>query len=84
MSIKQQTDKNIQLINKLMKFIVKDKDVHSLPKDVSYVPFSNSDQKLNKANEILLKALQKEDRPVVKATEPSSNKGHWEITPVNF
>ena len=26
MSIKQQTDKNIQLINKLMKFIVKDKD----------------------------------------------------------
>ena len=84
MSIKQQTDKNIKLTNKLINYLVKGKNIPSLPKDVSFVPFSNSDQKLNKENEKLLDALQKEENPVVKAIEPRSNKGDWEITPVNF
>lgn len=84
MSIKNQTVKNIDLTEKLIAYILKGKNVPNLPQDVSFVPFSKSDKKLNKANEELLESLSQEDKPVVIAEEPKTNKGNWNITPVNF
>lgn len=84
MGIKKQTDKNIALSEKLIKYLVHGKNVPELPQDVSFVPFSNTDTRLNKANEELLEALSKDEKPVVKAEEPKSNKDNWIITPVNF
>lgn len=84
MSNKMQTSKNIDLTQKLMKYLVNGKNVPELPQDVSFVPFSNTDKKLNNANEELLKIVSTEDKPVVIAQEPKSNKDSWKITPVNF
>ena len=84
MSKNQQTSKNIELTGKLLEYLTKGENIPELPQDVSFVPFSNTDKRLNKANEELLEALSKEDKPVVKAEEPKSNKGSWIITPVNF
>lgn len=84
MSNKMQTSKNIDLTQKLMKYLVNGKNVPELPQDVSFVPFSNTDKKLNNVNEELLKIVSAEDKPVVIAQEPKSNKDSWKITPVNF
>ncbi len=84
MSNKQQTSKNIELTGKLLKYLVNGKNVPELPQDVAFVPFSNTDKKLNKANGELLESLSKEDKPVVKAEEPKNKKDSWIITPVNF
>jgi len=84
MSKNVQTSKNIELTHKLINYIVKGKNVPELPEDVSFVPFSKSDKKLNVANEQLLVSLSKEDKPVVKAEEPKTSKGNWKIIPVNF
>ena len=84
MSIRMQTLKNIDLTEKLIAYILKGKNLPTLPRDVSFVPFSKSDKKLNKANEELLESLAKEEKPVVIAEEPKVNKGSWNIIPVNF
>lgn len=84
MSNKLQTSKNIALTQKLIKYLFKGKDIPELPNDVSFVPFSKNDKALNKANEQLLEALSKEDKPVVKAEEPNTEKESWKIIPVNF
>lgn len=84
MSIKTQTVKNIDLTEKLIAYILKGKNVPNLPQDVSFVPFSKSDKKLNKANEELLETLSKEEKPVVIAEEPKTNQGTWKIIPANF
>lgn len=84
MSTKSQTTKNIDLIYKLMEYLLKARDVPKLPKDVSFVPFSKGDKRLNRANEELLKNLTKEGKPVVKAEELTDSKQGWKITPINF
>lgn len=84
MSKKMQTSKNIELTHKLINYLVKGKNVPDLPQDVSFVPFSKTDKKLNSANEKLLEALSKEDKPIVIAEEPNTSKESWKITPVNF
>ena len=84
MSKKAQTAKNIDLTHKLIKYLVKGKNVPDLPQDVSFVPFSKTDKKLNDANQELLEILSKEDKPVVIAEEPQTNKMVWQLTPVNF
>ena len=84
MSKKIQTSKNIDLTQKLISYLVGGKNVPNLPQDVSFVPFSKSDKKLNQANEELLESLSKEEKPVVIAEEPKANKGSWNIIPVNF
>ena len=84
MSKKVQTDKNIDLTQKLIKFLVKGKNVPDLPQDVSFVPFSKTDKRLNEANEELLKNLFNDEKPVVIAKEPRTNNGSWELIPVNF
>ncbi len=84
MSKKVQTEKNIDLTHKLIEYLVKGKNVPELPQDVSFVPFSKTDKKLNQANEELLDRISKEEKPVVIAKEPKTSKGTWEIIPVNF
>ena len=84
MSKDVQTKKNIDLTQRLIEYILKGKDVPELPQDVSFVPFSNDDNELNKANEELLESLSKEDKPVVKAEEPKNKKESWKIIPINF
>lgn len=84
MSKNVQTTKNIELTGKLLEYLTKGKDIPELPQNVSFVPFSNTDKRLNKANEELLEALSKEDKPVVKAEEPKTSKGIWNLIPVNF
>lgn len=84
MSTKVQTDKNIDLAGKLLKYLTKSKDVPDFPQDVSFVPFSSTDMKLNKANEELLESISKEEKPVAIAEEPKNKKDSWIITPVNF
>lgn len=84
MSKKVQTSKNIELTQRLIEYLIKGKNVPSLPQDVSFVPFSKDDKKLNQANEELLEKLSKDDKPIVIAEEPQTNKGNWKITPVNF
>ena len=84
MSKDMQTKKNIDLSHSLINYILNGENVPELPEDVAFVPFSNNDTALNKANQELLETLQKEEKPVVKAEEPKNSKGSWRIIPVNF
>lgn len=84
MSKKMQTSKNIDLTHKLIEYLVKGKNVPDLPQDVSFVPFSKTDKKLNQANEELLESLSSKEKPVIKAEEPKTNSGVWKLIPVNF
>ncbi len=84
MSNKVQTSKNILLTHKLIDFLVRGKNIPDLPEDVSFVPFSQKDLKLNKANEELLYMLKQEEKPVAIDEEPKKATGSWTITPVNF
>lgn len=84
MSKQQQTTKNIDLTHKLIEYLVRGKNVPNLPGDISFVPFSKSNKRLNKANEELLESLNKEDKPVAIAQEPKNNTDSWKIIPVNF
>jgi hypothetical protein len=84
MSKKAQTSKNIDLTQKLIAYLINGKNVPNLPQDVSFVPFSKSDKKLNQANGELLNSLSKEEKPIVIAEESKTNGGSWNIIPVNF
>ncbi len=84
MSTKVQTDKNIELAGKLLKYLTKSNDVPELPQDVSFVPFSNTDKELNQANGELLEKISSDEKPVAIAEEPKNKKDSWIITPVNF
>lgn len=84
MSKDTQTKKNIELTGKLIKFMVNGKNLPELPEDVSIVPFSKTDKKLNSANKELLESIYQEEKPVAIAKEPKTSNSDWEITPVNF
>ena len=83
MSSKMQTQKNIELTEKLTLYLLSSKTIE-LPSNVSIVPFSNKDEKLNHANEKLVETLLSEDKPLVKAQEPKTSNGPWKFTPINF
>jgi len=84
MSKKAQTSKNIELTHKFISYLLTAKSVPKLPEDVSFVPFSKFDSKLNTANEELLHILTKDESPVARVEEPKVNNGDWKIIPVNF
>lgn len=84
MSKKIQTEKNIELTHKLIEYLIKGENVPKLPDDVSFVPFSNTDKKLNQANGELLEKISSDEKPVAIAKEPKNKKDSWIITPVNF
>ncbi|MDO8658629.1 MAG: hypothetical protein Q7K55_07835 [Candidatus Levybacteria bacterium] len=83
MSNKLQTSKNIELTGKLLDYLSSGKNSPNLPEDVSIVPFSKNNKKLNSANEKLVEILSKE-KPVAIAEEPKTEKQDWKIIPVNF
>ncbi len=83
MSNKAQTSKNIELTGKLLDYLSRGKNIPNLPEDVSIVPFSRNNKKLNSANDKLVKVLNKE-KPVAIAEEPKAEKKDWKIIPVNF
>lgn len=80
MTKKKQVEKNIKLSEELANYIV-GKNV-SLPKNQNYdfVAFSVTDQKLNKANEKLVKSLIAEGKKVVKAQQTTNKKNPWNFT----
>ena len=84
MSNKTQTSKNIGLTHEFISYLLTAKSIPNLPKDISFVPFSKIDSKLNSANEELLESLIKEESPVARVEEPKTINGNWKITPVNF
>ena len=84
MSKNEQTSKNLALTYRLIDYISTGEDVPDLPPDVSFIPFSRSDKKLNKENEELLKLLSQDEDPVVMAQEPETEEGSWKLVPVNF
>ncbi len=84
MSKSKQTSKNIELTGKLLEFLANSKNLPKLPQNVAFVPFSNTDKELNKANEDLLESLSQEDKPVIKAEEPKTSQETWNLIPVNF
>lgn len=83
MSTKLQTSKNIELTGKLLDYLSRGENIPDLPEDVSFVPFSRNNKKLNSANEKLVEVLNKE-KPVAIAEEPKTGKQGWKIIPVNF
>ena len=83
MSNKAQTSKNIELTHKFISYLLTAKSVPNLPQDISFVPFSKRDSKLNSANEKLLKSLI-EESPVARVEEPQADSSNWRIIPVNF
>ncbi len=84
MSNKAQTSKNIELTHKFISYLLTAKSIPNLPEDISFVPFSKIDSKLNSANEKLLESLTKEESPVARVEESKVNNGSWKIIPVNF
>lgn len=79
----KQLDKNIELSDKLAKFIIKHPQaLRDIPDDASLIFFSASDQTLNKANEQLLASLKKSKQPIVRAQETGNKDAPWIFTPV--
>ena len=80
MSKKQQLDKNMKLTTKLADFIATHPEVNKgIPSGASIVPFSASDNVLNRMNEKLIPGLREEGKIVVKAKETKNKKEQWEF-----
>ena len=85
MSDKNYTDKYLKLLKKLTSFLVSNgNEVKKLPKNASYVAFSAKDEDLNKINIQIISGLKKENKPIVKAEEPTSQKGSWKFTVLSY
>lgn len=80
MSQKQQLDKNMKLTAKLADFIASHPEVNrTIPSGASIVPFSATDDILNRMNEKLIPGLKEEGKIVVKAKETKNSKQPWEF-----
>lgn len=78
MSTNKQTEKNIKLSHKLTTYLIKHPDISKkLPSDAAFVIYTRDDEKLNKANDVLLKGIIEEGRPVVKAKETNDISNPW-------
>lgn len=76
----QQVTKNIGLSGELMSYMISNR-IKSKPNH-SYVVFSINDEKLNNANENLIKGLIKEGRKVIKAVKTNDPKEPWVLSRV--
>lgn len=80
MSKKQQLDKNMKLTVKLADFIASHPEANkAIPSGASIVPFSVSDNVLNRMNEKIIPGLKEEGKTVVKAKETKDNKNPWQF-----
>ena len=83
MSTKIQAEKNLELMEKLTKFLLSHPEIdHKLPADASLVILSAEDKNLNEINDKLIPGLLKEGKHVVKAQEVKSDTNSWEFSPV--
>lgn len=80
MSKKQQLDKNMRLTAKLADFIASHPEINrSIPSGASIVPFSASDNILNRMNEKLIPGLKEEGKTIVKAEETKNKREPWKF-----
>ena len=85
MSNKNYTDKYLKLLEKLTNFLISNgNEVKKLPKNASYVAFSAKDNEMNKINIKILNHLKKENKPIVKAEEPNTQKDSWKFTVLSY
>jgi hypothetical protein len=83
MDKKTQAEKNLQLMEKLTKFLLSHPEIDdTLPKDASLVIISAEDTALNEINDKLIPGLLEEGKHVVKAQEIQSDTNTWEFSPV--
>jgi hypothetical protein len=83
MDKKTQAEKNLQLMEKLTKFLLSHPEIDDkLPKDASLVIISAEDTALNEINDKLIPGLLEEGKHVVKAQEIQSDANSWEFSPV--
>jgi hypothetical protein len=83
MDKKTQAEKNLQLMEKLTKFLLSHPEIDDkLPKDASLVIISAEDTALNEINDKLIPGLLEEGKHVVKAQEIQSDTNSWEFSPV--
>lgn len=84
MSTDKQTTKNIKLSHKLTTYLIAHPAVSKkLPFDASFVVYTKDDEELNEANDLLLKELLEEGKPVVKAKETNDINNPWSFSPVS-
>jgi hypothetical protein len=83
MDKKTQAEKNLELMEKLTKFLLSHPEIdNKLPKDASLVIISAEDTALNEINDKLIPGLLEEGKHVVKAQEIKSNTNSWEFSPI--
>ena len=83
MSIKTQAEKNLELMEKLTKFLLSHPEIdHKLPADASLVILSAEDKTLNEINDKLIPGLLEEGKHVIKAQEIKSDTNSWEFSPI--
>jgi hypothetical protein len=84
MDKKTQTEKNLQLMEKLTKFLLSHPEIDKqLPVDASLVILSAEDKTLNEVNDKLIPGLLEEGKHVVKAQEIKSDANKWEFSPIS-
>jgi hypothetical protein len=83
MSTKTQAEKNLELMEKLTKFLLSHPEIdHKLPADASLVILSAEDKTLNEINDKLIPGLLEEGKHVIKAQEIKSDTNSWEFSPI--
>ena len=84
MGRKTQAEKNLELMDKLPKFLLSHPEIDdTLPKDASLVILSAEDTALNGVNDKLIPGLLEEGKHVVKAQEIKSDTNTWEFSPIS-
>jgi Family of unknown function (DUF5647) len=84
MDKKTQAEKNLQLMEKLTKFLLSHPEIDKqLPADASRVILSAEDKTLNEINDKLIPGLLEEGKHVVKAQEIKSDNNTWEFSPIS-
>ena len=84
MNKKTQAEKNLELMEKLTKFLLSHPEIDKkLPADASFVIISAEDKALNEVNDRLIPSLLEEGKHVVKAQEIKSNTNKWEFSPIS-
>jgi hypothetical protein len=84
MDRKTQAEKNLELMDKLTKFLLSHPEIdRKLPADASLVILSAEDTALNDVNDKLIPGLLEEGKHVVKAQEIKSDTNIWEFSPIS-
>lgn len=83
MSQASQIKKNFELSSALSNFILDNPNtLKNMPSNASIVAFSEHDESLNKANDIMIDGLLSEGTVVIKAQESKEEKTGWKFTSI--